>query len=556
MATLFDEQFTVQSFSAPLGPDGIQNIADVIKAGLKPNAQAASIQRFLSACVISAKQLEVDDYFIDSGVTDLQAAMIIRAVIMERIGYINETAAIALSRGYLLPDSPFPEIEKINANRLIFADVPIEYNQQVIMMNGAKELSEITKQYKDGRITFARQPAAQISSYEISVDGITPQSGDALTDILGYQPDGDYVKRKRAIDSLLKLDFSKRKPYMLFTLETPTGGIVVCWSKMRDASGYTISRRDVFYGTDLPDLTKSNAGLTESTNELLKDEKFYQAMSFYDWTTPQDVFAFADNTVSRDTLYSYRIAGLQKKAPASPFIFDVPMNALLFSPALIDVTNAAIQEDFELFGQDPAVVSPYPAIAKAVYGDPSLGWIIAGCNILASIRRNDPIDTIRKNSYIGSTAEHIFTEAKAGRLFVPSDIATVQAAVESAVSSYGVSQTILSVIDGTGATNFISGKDDPNGIQATQQSVEGSTGGLARILSAIDPETATLDPKLIVVGGKLGGATREVRKKAGISSSIEDAIGSEVVDLTTYSGIGRFMQLLRTLYDFYPGAFI
>jgi hypothetical protein len=539
-----------------VGPDGIQNLADTMKAGLGHDAEKSSITRFLNACAASAKQLKVDDYFLDSGTNDLQTAMIIRAIVMERIGHINEMITIALSRGYLLPDSPFLEIERINQSRSLFDEISIEYNPQVLMMNSAKELSDITKQYKDGKITFDRKPAAQIASYEISVDGMAPQSGDALTDILGYQPDGDYVKRKRAIDSLLKLDFSKRKPYLLFTLETPTGGIVVCWGKMRDASGYTISRRDVFYGDDLPDLVKSNAGLTESTNDLLNDEQFFQALSFYDWTTARDVFAFVDDSIVRDTLYSYRISGIQKKAPASPFIFDVPMNALLFSPALLEVANASIREDFELFGRDPASVSPYPAIAKAVYGDTSLGWIIAGCNILASIRRNDPIDQIRANSYIGSTAERIFAEAKAGRLFIPSDVTKVQAAVESAVSSYGVSQTILSVLDGTGATNFVSGKDDPNGIQATQQSVEGSTGGLARILSAIDPETATLDPKLIVVGGKGGGEANREIMSGGASASIDDVIGTATIDLTTYVGIGRFMQLLRTLYDFYPGAFV
>jgi len=538
-----------------MGPDGIQNLADTMKAGLGHDAEKDAIKRFLNACALTAIQLKVDDYFLDSGLNDLQAAMIIRSIVMERIGHINATVATALTRGYLLPTSPFPAIERINQGRSLFAEVPMEYNPQVLMMNDAKELSEITKQYKDGKITFARKPAAQIASYEISVDGISPQSGDALTDLLGYQPDGDYVKRKKAIDSLLKLDFSKRKPYLLFTLETPTGGIVVCWGKMRDASGYTISRRDVFYGDDLPDLVKSNEGLTESTNELLKDEKFFQALSFYDWTSPQDVFAIVDNSVGRDTLYSYRISGLQKKAPSSPFIFDVPMNALLFSQGIIDEANEAIREEAELFGRKTSSVSPYPAIAKAVYGDPSLGWIIAGCNILASIKRNDHIDRIRSNSYIGSTVDDIFAEARAGRLFIPSDITKIQAAVESAVSSYGVSQAILSVLDGTGATNFISGKDDPNGIQATQQSLEGTTGGLARILSAIDPETATLDPKLIVVGGKVGGATQEVMRR-GNAASIEDIVGTSVIDLTTYSGIGRFMQLLRALYDFYPGAFV
>ncbi len=534
----------------------LQHLADCMKAGLGSNASKDDITKFLTACVVAASELKVE-YWLDT-MTDLQAAMVVRAIIMERVGEINETLRIALSRGYLLPDSPFPKIEQINASRSLFMPINMEFNDQVYLLNAASELSEIAKACKDGKITFDRKPAAQLASYEVSVDGMSPQSGDALTDILGYQPDGDYIKRKRAIDSLSKLDFSKRKPYLLFTFESKTGGIVVCWSRMRDASGYVVRRRDVFNAEDLPDVVLSNAGLLESTNELLKNEHFYQALSFYDWTTPQDVMAMTDDAVSRDTLYSYKISGLQKKAPASSFIFDVPTNSLLFSPALADAARASLAEEARTFRREPSAMSPYPAISEAVYGDPSFGWIIAGCNILASVRRGDNVDSVRANSYVGSTVEHIFAEATAGRLFIPSDLSKVQAAVESAISSYGVSQTILAILDGTGMTNFVSGKDDPNGIQATQASVEGSTAGLARILSAIDPETATLDPALIIGGAKprasKSGST-EIRQSAG-GPGLDAIVAGGVIDLTTYTGIGRLMQLLRTVYDFYPGAFV
>ncbi len=534
----------------------LQHIADCMKAGLAGDATKADITKFLNSCAQAAKDLEVE-YWLDT-MTDLQAANVIRACVMDRIGIVNETLRVALGRGYLLPDSPFPKVEQINKSRPIFVPIPMEYNDQVYLFNAAVELSKISRDYKDGKIVFDRKPAAQLASYEISVDGISPQSGDALTDILGYQPDGDYVKRKRAIDSLNKLDFSKRKPYLLFSLESKTGGIMVCWSKMRDATGYVISRRDVFNNEDLPDIVMSNAGLAESTKDLLHDERFYQALSFYDWTTPEDVMAMLDESVSRDTLYSYKVSGLQKKAPASPFIFDVPSNALLFSPALVQAAREALDEEAGRFKKDPATLSPYPAMSQAIYGDPNFGWILAGCNVLASVRRGDPIDAIRGNSYIGSTVDHIFSEATAGRFFIPSDMTKVQASVESAIASYGVSQTILSILDGTGVTNFVSGKDDPNGIQATQASVEGSTSGLARILSVIDPETATLDPNLIITVAQpraVKTVSAQVKRTAGAPVFDEITEGG-TIDLTTYSGLGRFMQLLRTVYDFYPGSFV
>jgi hypothetical protein len=527
-----------------------------MKAGLGGNATKDDISKFLTSCATAAKDLVVD-YWLDT-MTDLQAANVIRAIVLERVGAINETLRVALSRGYLLPDSPFPKIEQINSHRQLFQPIDLPFNDQIYLFNAAVELSKIAKEYKDGQITFDRQPAAQLASYEISVDGISPQSGDALMDILGYQPDGDYVKRKRAIDSLSKLDFSKRKPYLLFTIESKTGGIMVCWSKMRDATGYVISRRDVFNNEELPDIVMTNAGLAESTKDLLLDERFYQALSFYDWTTSEDVLAMSDESIGRDTLYSYEISGLQKKAPVSPFIFDVPLNALLFSQALVETARAALNEEAARFKKNPATMSPYPAMSYAIYGDPGFGWILAGCNVLASVRRGDSVDNVRANSYIGSTVEHIFAEATAGRFFIPSDLTKIQASVESAVSSYGVSQTILSVLDGTGVTNFVSGKDDPNGIQATQASVEGSTSGLARILSVIDPQTATLDPKLIITVAQpraIKSTATQVRRTA--DAPVVDEITEEgTIDLTTYSGIGRFMQLLRTVYDFYPGSFV
>jgi hypothetical protein len=526
------------------------------------DASKEDAQRFLDACQYTASVMNVE-FWIDAGasLSTVQVAMLIRGAIMERINKINEVHVLALSRGYLLPDSPFPKIEAVNAGRRLFQDLPWDFNTQVILQNAAKELSEVAQAFVDGKVTFDRKPAAQLSSYEVSVDGISPQSGDALADILGYQPDGDFVKRKRAIDALAKLDFSKRKPYLLFTLESDDG-ITVCWSKMRDAAGYIISRRDVFAGVDLPPITLSNEGLEESTNDLLQDEKFWQALSFYDWAGPHDVYAYTDDGVIENTLYSYRISGLQRKVPATPFIFDVPMNALLFSPTMAQAATKALQDEATRFGRDTSTISPYPALSEALYGDPGFGWVIAGCNVLASIRRGDAVDDVRANSYIGSRADRIFAEARAGRLFVPTDVGTVQKNVEAAISSYGVSQTILSILDGTGATNFISGKDDPNGIQATQASIEGSTAGLARILSVIDPETATLDPTLISVASRAqiksskSFAVDFLDARSGPTPpSFAEIAGSDVIDLTTYSGINRFMQILRAIYDFYPGAF-
>lgn len=541
-----------------MSSNGIIEIADCLK-GVSAAAPTEDIKNFLRSCQVAATDLKID-FWVDGGaMSDYQVAMMIRSIIVERIGKIHEVLKIGLSRGYLLPDSPFPLIEQFNAKRQFFKKFTIPYNDQIRMVNAGADLSEITKAYEEGRITFERKPAAQLASYEISVDGMSQQSGDPLADILGYQPDGDYIKRKRALDSLAKLDFSKRKPYVLFTLQNPKGDVVICWSKMRDAAAYSISRRDVFYGISLPEIVVENNELEKSTKDLLQDERFFQALSFYDWTSSRDVFAIADDSVESDTLYSYNISALQKKAPASPFIFDVQVNSLLFSPSLLKSANDALAKEAQVFGREASSMSPYPAISQAVYGDSSYGWVIAGCNILSSIRRADTVDDIRSNSYIGATTERLFAEAQAGRLFIPSDLSSVQQNVEAAIATYGISQTILSILDGVGITQFVSGKDDPNGIQTTQQSIENSTGGLSRILSAIDPETATLDPKLIVVSGQTNSSRNtsiQVKDSSDGIATFDEIVEAGIIDLTTYTGISRLMQLLRTVYDFYPGTFV
>src|SRR5690606_3260161 len=115
-------------------------------------------------------------------------------------------------------------LERLNARRTLFS--PIDVPDPQALLQAASQLSRIAVGYADGSITFERRPAYQLSSYEVSVDGLSPQSGDALVDILGYQPDGDFIKRKRALDSLARVDFTKRKPYLLFTADFDGGALV------------------------------------------------------------------------------------------------------------------------------------------------------------------------------------------------------------------------------------------------------------------------------------------------------------------------------------------
>lgn len=548
-----------------------RQLADVIKGGITDASPQNTIATMFNICVAVATDLKVQ-WFIDSGVSNAQAANIIRGSILIHIERGIEVAAIGAARGYLLPSSPIPRFVEINRTRQLFAElVGVTQVERDRLVETVRDLVAVGHGYDAGTITFDRSSAAaQLSSFEISVDGMSKQSGDPLVDILGYQPDGDFVKRRRALDSLSKLDFSKRKPYLLFTADVITGGrrengTIVCWGKMRDAAGYNITKRDVFRIIDYPPINLSNEFLQQSTAELLGDPDFMQVLSFYDWVRPDDIVAFVDDANQSDTLYSYVIAGVQRRRPASTSIFDVAMNSLYLSPAQVEAVRTAITSELT----DPKggidSVSPYPALAKVVYGDPGYGWILAGCNVLASRRRGDSIDQVRSFSYIGSHATDMLAAASSGRLSVPADVDQIHRSVDDSIASYGVSQMILGVLDGVGLTMFATGKDDPLGIQLTQESLENATGGLAKILGAIDPRSATLDPKtlsaaLVNAGTATVGMSYSTRQlpstlvSATSPFSLDKALGEGVLDLTTYEGLARLMQIIRTVYDFYPGA--
>ncbi len=276
----------------------ITELADVLKGGIGPNTTTADVNSFIGACNDVGAALTAS-WFIDSGLTDAQAGMVMRSAVIGTFDDISTVCQAAAASGYLLPTNPKIRIDSINGYRQLGVPVNVTSADATQLVNDSVELANIAAQYKAGTITFDRQqPAAQLSQFEVSVDGISTQTGNALSDILGYQPDADFVKRQRALAALSFLDFSKRQPYMLFTAEEITAagrrttGVTICWMKMGDASGYAIKKRDVFASTDVnrspyaPDIVMSNLQLTAATNELLATPNFQQVLSFYDWVHP------------------------------------------------------------------------------------------------------------------------------------------------------------------------------------------------------------------------------------------------------------------------------
>lgn len=559
----------------PILPLTTQRVADALKGGAMDTAPDSTVQGLLAACMSVGTALGLP-WTVPAGSSNVEAIGAIRSAILNAFARAEQVAAEASSRGFLLPDDPKPRFDQLNAARRLFDPIAVSDAESRELLTATVDLITVAREHDEGLVAFNRHlPAAQLASFEVSVDGIARQSGDPLVDILGYQPDADFVKRKQALDSLARLDFSKRKPYLLFTADVITGGrrqsgTIVCWLKMRDASGYVLTKRDVFAGVDFIPVVFSAQDAQGSTAALLDDPDFNQVLSFYDWVTKADVTAVVDTSSSPGTLYSYSVSGVQRRAPSNSSFFDVPMGALYLSNAQADSVRSFVAVDSAAIASGSSIdsVSPYPALSRTIYGDPGYGWILAGCNMLGAKRRGDSDDQVRAFSYLGSKASTLLSEAASGRMFVPNDLNQVHSAIDSGVSSFGIAQTVLSVLDGTGVTLFAAKKDDPLGFQPTQQSLESVSAGLARILSAIDPESALVDPAVLAasLSTRVNAATQARYSSTSIpatgslqlpdAATLATAFGSGVIDLTTYEGISRLMQVIRTVYDFYPGALV
>jgi len=536
-------------------------------------AQSSTVQTMYAICRSVGTNLGLP-WTVPGGSTNVESIGAVRTSLLNAFVRAGQVAAIAASRGFLLPDNSKPRFDQINADRRLFDAIPVSASEDSELLQATIELITVARRFDEGTIKFEDHlPAAQLASFEVSVDGISRQSGDPLIDILGYQPDADFVKRKQALDALARLDFSKRKPYLLFTADVVTdgkrqSGTMVCWIKMRDASGYRLAKRDVFNGIEFGPSTFTAEFAQSSTSGLLGDPDFNQVLSFYDWVNRDDVVAIVDASSQPGTLYSYSLSGVQRKAPGNSSVFDVPLNALYLSSAQMDSVRSLVLADAARLGSGSSIdsVSPYPALSQVIYGDPGYGWILAGCNMLGSKRRGDGTDEFRSFSYIGSKASSLLAEATSGRMFVPSDLNQVHSGIDAAVSSFGISQAILLVLDGTGVTLFAAQKDDPLGFQPTQQSLESVSAGLARILSVIDPESALLDPTLLATSltTRVNASVQARYSATSIPASgsaaavsattLAGALGASALDLTTYVGISGLMQIIRTVYDFFPGA--
>ena len=495
------------------------------------------------------------------------------------IDTISSFATRAASLGFTPPSNPFDEITKLRAessSSLYIVGATSQLADDIIY-NISVYLQLIDAEYNgqlnlDGNVITG---AAQLAHVGFSTNGFidfSPSDSDLMTFLI----DSDSIKRTLASNVLSTFDFTKRIPKILFTMKYDPDGIdrgaIVAWRRMPDASGYIIKRHDVFANKDKQFMLSTSQAL--ESFEIVRDYVREWGLSFYDGLSDNFVYAYLDKTVEKDKYYVYTMEAYQNIKNPEESVFDVEVSIGSTSYVRLNEIKERINNVVSLRlsgveGIDTDSISPYPFLSKIFYDDSKYDWIIAGVNVLMSARRSDDRSTVRRFSYIGSKYSFVREQIENTTFMLPKEIDSVIENVRKSITNYGVSATILEILDKTGMLFFFDSKEESlyNDFQRAGDIKIDSSSKMLEVLSAIDPETATISVSALLsnLRGNAGSTSYEstAPTEIEISPKTNDEIaddflqyvgsvldGEDIIDLTTVDGIGRFMRVLRDFYDF------
>jgi hypothetical protein len=431
------------------------------------------------------------------------AALSARNNVFSFVNKANASAAFAAAGGFFPQENPFVVISNLEATRrrraATVGNSGLGINIDVsaadrLVSDIVSFVSAVGTPVPDDRVS----QTAQLNGFTLSLDGFG-SGGNVATDMMRFLPSADEVRIQKESDLLAAFDFRRRVPRVLFTADyDPAGdqpGMLVCWKRIPDASGYVINRRNVFDNTERK-VQVSNADLQSAMDHLRDYLKAY-LLTFYDTVDDTQAWAYVDRDTSPDQYYLYRVTAYQVQNDAKNQIFGVQTNPSTLSSAnqsrlTTTLSDLARQQLGQTAGADD--VNPWPLVSTQIYGNGQFDWILAAVNSRASVNRNDsPADT-RSFSYLGARLSHLLTFMGQGRFVVPKDVSAVVKSVNDSVSSFGVSQTIAEVLHETGILYYFEGTEQkrPGGLDKSN-SPQASSVLLSGIIAAIDPETATLD---------------------------------------------------------------
>jgi hypothetical protein len=542
---------------------------------------------------------------VNNSVGIRNGALQARNNVFDFVNRVSSFIAQATNQGLAPPDNPFVFISNLQAARETRArtlgnsglglDVSTT-DADTLVFNIGAYVDLLTAQ-SQGKLDLTKTTnvAAQINSFTLSMDGYG-SGGHTATDLMRFLPSADEIRAQKDLELLAAFDFKKRQPKVVFTADYQPGewleGMVIGWKKIPDASGYILKRRGVFDQTE-KSIQVSNKDLQTSMDHL-RDYLNAHILTFYDTIDHNQVWAYLDNSTAPDQLYLYTVQAYQIQNDAKDQLFQVPLNpSNLSSPARAKVLSTLTQLAHQYYGPGASAddINPWPIISLQLFGNSQFDWILAAVNGRASTNRHDSNADTRRFSYLGARLSHLLDFMDRGLFVAPKNINDAVKAVTESVNNFGVSQTIAEILHETGILYYFEGTEHPkpSGLNRAGTLNVGVSPLLSGIISAIDPETATLDlktlgsnlPSLLHNGGLLTDRASITGLKLGHSGgnpnvhatpqeiNVPDpsvtndevtqgdvqflnqlpATADSVIDLTTYSGLSDLTRTIRLFAD-------
>ncbi len=443
--------------------------------------------------------------------------------------YENISAA-----GLFMNENPFTRIDAINSSRRVVDDIGNSNEIFSSTMKNIRTLLDLITRRDAGSfdISGARP---QVSALDISFGGMTGIPSSIFN--------ADDLKRQQSLNALRELDFSKRKPKVLFVSEREgeTYDIVVGWLKMRDASSYMLTLSDrVFQHTIHVTIQSQNL---ENVDETTKS--FYKSVIapvIGNSIKEKDVALYRFSNVLRDSVYSFSILPMQNINSGRNNLFRMTLNRVVMTDRQMSNILSAIQ----LAGfSNTDEITPYPFISKELYGTDKYGWLLAGVNLLSAFDKNEQAAKVRSYSYIGAKWSQISQLVLSGEFYAPSNVSSFEQALNNSFSTYGLSSTMIEILDKCGMLLFF---DDREGFDTTIVSTGNSNAvketGLARaIISAIDPVSATVTPSAIYAATEINsGNWRTLFASQVLTPRLDNS--SDEIDIISYEGVTRFLNVM------------
>ena len=555
---------------------------------------------------------------VDSPVAIRNAALSYRSAIFSFFDAVTSFIATASNAGLVPPDNPFVVIAGLDAARrnemsMIVQSAGTEFFPQgnsaypvKVTAQQADDLVfnmgafvQLIKAQKQGKIDVDQvaKDSAQIGSFSFSLAGLG-SSGDPAVDLLRFIPSADEIRAQKNLELLSAFDFRKRVPRIVFIADYDVlgkrSGAIIGWKRISDASGYVIKKVSVFERAQAT-LQVTNADLETSRDSVGSYvEKFVSP--FYDDIDFKNVCLYLDTGVSTDQMYRYSVQAFQTRMEEQGRIFTVPTSPSSFSLVNRNKVQASLSSLANQYFGDSATgddVNPWPVLSSQVFGDSRFDWILAAVNFRAALNRGESLSDAKDFSYLGARVSSLFSAMDSGRFVLPTSVDDIISGINSAVSRFGVGQTVSEVFQETGILYYLEGSEpaNPDGFNRAGVVDVGRSPALSAVFSAIDPQTTTLDLRVLgenmlstlndsgfssrteVMGVRPPASSSPVVPSTAQEIVVPDIGASSavvaqgdiqflvslpskedsVIDLTNFDGISKLVRCVRLFSDSGPG---